>query len=203
MAVMPASTRTADRPRPESYPSIRKALRFYQVTSYVTGVLLLLLVVEMVLKYAFLLEIEAFGPFGALALVPDGGVTTGINLSRWILIVHGWFYVVYLIACYLLWQLMRWPLLWLLAMAAGGVVPFLSFITEVFMARKVRAELRGFHADDAASAREAAELEAFEQSLSDEERARIDADVERELAARRDGSSAVHGTDPDASERRA
>lgn len=173
-------------------------MRFYQITSYITGVLLLLLVVEMIVKYGFNLEIEAFGPFGAIALVPDGQTSTGINLSRWILIVHGWFYVIYLIACYLLWQLMRWPLLWLLAMAAGGVVPFMSFITEVLMARKVKAEISGYAGEDAELQREAAELAAYEATLTDEQRARIDAEVEAELAARRNGKFS-----PDASEGRA
>lgn len=203
---MPSLTRNLDRPRPEAYPKIGAALRFYQVTSYITGVLLLLLVIEMILKYAFHLEVEAFGPFGALALVPEGTTSTGVNLSLWVLIVHGWFYVVYLIACYLLWQLMRWPLLWLLAMAAGGVVPFMSFVTEAFMARKVRVELRDYRATDDAAAREAAELDAFEATLSNDERARLDDEVERELAARRGGQTStttVRGTDQDASEGRA
>lgn len=198
MGGMSPSARTVDRPRPEAFPKIRRSLRFYQVTSAITGVLLLLLVVEMIFKYAFHLEIEAFGPFGPLALVQEGTTSSGINLSRWILIVHGWFYVIYLIACYLLWQLMRWPLGWLLAMAAGGVVPFLSFITEVLMTRKVRAELSQHRAADDAAAREADELDAFEQTLSDDERARLDAEVDRELQARRDAP-----TTPDASERRA
>ena len=81
-------------PAPSEFPRIRAYLRFYKVTSWITGILLLLLVVEMVLKYAWNLEIELGGPFGLLALVPDGTVTA-INLSRWILIVHGWFYVIY------------------------------------------------------------------------------------------------------------
>ncbi|KAB1650491.1 DUF3817 domain-containing protein [Pseudoclavibacter endophyticus] len=176
-----------DRPRPESFPRINLALRCYQITSYITGVLLLLLVVEMIFKYGFHLEFDAFGAFGVLALVPEG-TTSGVNLSLWVLIVHGWFYVVYLIACFVLWQLMRWPLLWLLAMAAGGVVPFMSFITEMFMARKVRTELRGYQRHDAERERERAELSDFEATLSDEERARIDAEVERELAERRTGT---------------
>lgn len=181
---MTPADRAADRPRPEAYPKIRGALRFYQVTSIITGVLLLLLVVEMVLKYAFHLEIDAFGVEGPLALVQEDH-TTGINLSRWILIIHGWFYVIYLVACYLLWQWMRWPLLWLLAMAAGGVVPFMSFITEAVMTRKVRAEMAAHRASDDADAREDAELAEFEATLSDEERARIDAEVHAELRARR------------------
>ncbi|MGO2110435.1 MAG: DUF3817 domain-containing protein [Pseudoclavibacter sp.] len=194
---MPPLARIIDRPRPESFPKISIALRFYQVTAYITGILLLLLVIEMILKYAFHLEVDAFGTNGPIALVLEG-TTSGVNLSLWVLIVHGWFYVVYLIASFILWQLMRWPLLWLLAMAAGGVVPFMSFITEVFMARKVRVELRGYRRADADSERERAELEAFEATLSDEERAKIDAEVERELAERRSGT-----TSTDASEGRA
>ncbi|KAB1662345.1 DUF3817 domain-containing protein [Pseudoclavibacter chungangensis] len=172
-----------DQPRPEDFPRIRRALRFYQVTAYITGVLLLLLTIEMVFKYALLVEIEAFGPFGPLALVPE--VTTGLNLSRWILIVHGWFYVVYLVACYLIWQLMRWPLWYLLALAAGGVVPFMSFVTEVIMARKVRRELEGFEAKAAETANEDDELRAVEASLTPEERAELDASVAAQVAARR------------------
>ena len=199
MAVMTTEPRAIDRPRPETAPRIRGALRFYQVTSYITGVLLLLLVIEMVLKYAFHLEVDAFGAFGPLALVQDGQ-TTGVNLSRWILIVHGWFYVVYLVACYLLWQLMRWPLVWLLAMAAGGVVPFMSFVTEVLMARKARVELERIAADARAAAADEAELDALDRSLDDGERARLDAAVDRELQARR---GAAPDASTDSSERRA
>lgn len=177
-----------DHPRPESFPKIRRALRFYLVASNITGVLLLLLTVEMILKYAFGVVIEAFGPFGALALVPEA--TTGLDLSRWILIVHGWFYVVYLVACYLLWQLMRWPLWYLLALAAGGVVPFLSFVTETIMGRKVRRELAGFEAEAAERDAEERRLRRVEASLSDEERAALDAEVAAEVAGRRDDGDA-------------
>jgi len=48
-------------PAPSEFPRIRAYLRFYKVTSWITGILLLLLVVEMVLKYAWNLEIELGG----------------------------------------------------------------------------------------------------------------------------------------------
>lgn len=91
----------------------------------------------MIFKYIFFLELDAFGAFGTLALVPDG-TTTGINLSRWILIAHGWFYVVYIISSYLLWRKSRINLLWLGVMILGGVVPFMSIIVEQLVARKVK-----------------------------------------------------------------
>jgi integral membrane protein len=123
-------------PKPESFPRIRSALGFYRVTSYITGVLLLLLSIEMLLKYVWGVEIELGGPFGLLALVPEG-TATAVNLSTGILIVHGWFYVVYLIADFRLWSLMRWGLGRLLMLAAGGVVPFLSFFVEHYTHREV------------------------------------------------------------------
>lgn len=128
-------------PKPSDLPRIRGALTLYRVSAYVTGALLLLLVVEMILKYTALhLEIELGGPHGLLALVPVGTVTA-VNLSTGILIAHGWLYVVYLFADFRLWSLMRWPFGRFVAIAAGGVVPFLSFIVEHFLTRLVRAEI--------------------------------------------------------------
>ncbi|MDJ1370013.1 DUF3817 domain-containing protein [Gulosibacter molinativorax] len=170
-------------PRPEEFPGIRARLRFYKITAWITGILLLALVVEMVLKYAFHLEIEMFGPFGFFALVQEGTVTA-FNLSRWILIIHGWFYVVYLIAAYLVWLKMRWELIWLLAMAGGGVVPFLSFITESLMHKRAVRELD--QAQQYWDEREAedAKLAEVEGSLSDEQRAELDAEVDAEVRRR-------------------
>ncbi|WP_448005774.1 DUF3817 domain-containing protein [Agromyces bauzanensis] len=131
---MPLEPKLADLPR------IRGALRFYQVASVITGVLLLALSGEMIMKYAFGLELELGGPQGFLAFVP-GDAITAVNLSTGILIVHGWFYVVYLFSDFRLWSLMRWPFPRFIVIALGGVIPFLSFILEVRIAREVRAFL--------------------------------------------------------------
>jgi integral membrane protein len=113
-----------------------KAEKTFRIAAYITGGMLLLLTAEMILKYAFGVEIEAGGPFGFLALVPTD-TTVAINISTWILIVHGWLYVVYLFASFRLWTAMRWPLLYFPMLALGGVVPFLSFITEGRVRRMV------------------------------------------------------------------
>jgi integral membrane protein len=131
---MPLEPKLADLPR------IRGALRFYQVSAIITGVLLLLLCAEMLMKYAFGLELELGGSGGFLAFVP-GDTVTAVNLSTGILIVHGWFYVVYLFSDFRLWSLMRWPFSRFILIALGGVIPFLSFILEVRIAREVRAYL--------------------------------------------------------------
>ncbi|MEY4312778.1 MAG: hypothetical protein RLZZ319_287 [Actinomycetota bacterium] len=110
-----------------------KAEKTFRVTAYITGTMLLLLSGEMILKYLLGVEIEAGGPAGAIALVPTGSVVA-VNISTWILIVHGWLYVVYLFGSFQLWSAMRWPITHFPVLALGGVVPFLSFITE----RRVR-----------------------------------------------------------------
>lgn len=128
-------------PKQSDLPRIRGALKFYRVTAYATGALLLLLVFEVVFKYTPLqLEMELGGPNGFFALVPVDTVT-GFNLSTAILISHGWLYVVYLFADFRLWSIMRWPFSRFLAIAAGGVVPFLSFIVEHFITRRTRIDI--------------------------------------------------------------
>jgi Domain of unknown function (DUF3817) len=148
---------TTYKPKSETIPLIRSALKIYKVASYITGTFLLLLVVEMVLKYIFLYEVELGGPNGIITLVnfyPSLGKSpglTGVNLSIGILIIHGWFYVVYLLADFTLWSRMRWPFAMFILIALGGVVPFLSFIAEHFVAKRAKRELAELEGSTAAS----------------------------------------------------
>lgn len=125
---------------------ISSAATFYKVFAYITGVMLLLLVFEMVLKYAFGTEIiagatMADGTTKAFGFLHDGTFTGGFNISTAILIVHGWMYVIYLIADFRLWSLMRWPFSRFITIALGGVVPFLSFFMEAKVHKEVEREL--------------------------------------------------------------
>lgn len=138
-------------PKPADLPRIPGALRLYQVASIITGVLLLLLCAEMVVKYGFHHELELGGPSGFLALVPNDTVTA-VNLSTGILIAHGWFYVLYLFSDFRLWSLMRWPFSRFILIALGGVIPTLSFFVEARIAREVRAYLAERRQADAAAA---------------------------------------------------
>lgn len=135
-------------PKLATFPAIRGALKFYQVASVVTGVGLLLLVTEMVIKYGFGHELFLGGSGGFLWFAPvietaTGAESTGdgVNLSLGILIVHGWFYVVYLFACFRVWSLLRWGFLRFITLALGGVIPFLSFFMEARVAREVKTYL--------------------------------------------------------------
>ncbi len=103
--------------------------------------MLLLLVLEMIFKYTPIQrEIELGGAHGFIALVPDKTVLA-VNLSTGILIAHGWLYVVYLFSDFRLWSLLRWPFSRFIAIALGGVVPFLSFIVEHYITMRVKREL--------------------------------------------------------------
>lgn len=94
-------------------PKARAAFARYRVMAFVTGGMLLLLCVEMLLKYV--LQVNG----------PDQAV-----LGDWIAIVHGWIYVIYAVTVFDLWSRMRWSFGRILAMIAGGVIPVLSFIME-------------------------------------------------------------------------
>jgi len=97
------------------------ALSRYRVMAFVTGGFLLLLCLEMVLKYV-------------LRLNGDEAV-----LGDWIAIVHGWIYVLYLVTVVDLWSSLRWRFGRLLALIAAGVVPLLSFWAERRTTSDVRA----------------------------------------------------------------
>lgn len=102
-------------------PWVRKArgatLR-YRVMAWITGTLLLLLCVELVLKYVF----HAGGV--------DAAGTPNPVIGAWIAYAHGWIYVIYLVTVFDLWSKMRWRLGRLATMAAAGVVPVMSFVLE-------------------------------------------------------------------------
>nr|WP_328698651.1 DUF3817 domain-containing protein [Cellulomonas citrea] len=95
------------------------ALARYRVMAYVTGTMLLLLCLELVLKYV----VNVHGDHSPV-------------IGTWVAVAHGWIYVIYLVTVVQLWSAMRWPLGRLVTMAAAGVVPVMSFILE----RRVHAD---------------------------------------------------------------
>lgn len=162
-------------PRLADFSRIRRNLKFYRVASIITGVMLLLLLAEMLLKYTPLhLEFFVGGGNGA-SLAPVAvsescewwskfapwtnscemtSTGTGANVSFLILVIHGWFYVVYLASCFLVWSPMRWGFGRFLMLALGGIVPFLSFIMESRVYRQVTDYLNRREADAAAAERD-------------------------------------------------
>lgn len=109
--------------------AIRKArgsLWRYRVLAIITGVMLLVLVVEMGIKYA-------------LGAVVDVGPV--MPFIAWVPFAHGWIYVVYLITVADLWSKMRWGFGRLVTMVLAGVVPVMSFVLERTIHTEAEAKL--------------------------------------------------------------
>ncbi len=138
-------------PRPADIPRVRKAVKVFKVSSIITGSFLLLLVLMMVFRYGFGVDIELGGPAGLLALTPKE-LITGINLSTIILIVHGWLYVLYLGADFVLWRFTRWSFARFLIVAMGGIIPITSFFFEQLVPRWAERAIARTEAKEAVAA---------------------------------------------------
>lgn len=104
------STATTRQVHPERKKRVRLALNLFSVTAWITGVFLLALVVEMVVKYILQMELPGWATF-----IP---------------IAHGWVYMLFLLCTLNLGLKARWdPTRWLTT-AIAGVVPLLSFYVE-------------------------------------------------------------------------
>ncbi len=99
----------------------RGAMSRYRFMALVTGVMLLILCVELGIKY------------GLGALVDVDGVMPFI---AWVPFAHGWIYVVYLVTVADLWSKMRWGFGRLVTMVIAGVIPVMSCV----LAKKVHTE---------------------------------------------------------------
>jgi len=127
-------------PRPADVSRIRRTISVYKVSSIITGTFLLLLVLMMVTRYGFGVDIELGGAYGFLALTPKD-LISGVNLSTVILITHGWLYVLYLACDFLLWRYIRWSFGKFLFIALGGIIPLLSFFLERRVPRDAEAAI--------------------------------------------------------------
>ena len=127
----------------------KKLLRYFKISSYVTGIFLILLMITWgIRRLPFLgFDLWLLGPNGFLTFESygvegEGLPDVGINLTVWILIVHGWLYVVYLLVDFRMWTIMRWSVIRFLLIALGGVVPLLSFFTEAHYQKLARQEIQ-------------------------------------------------------------
>lgn len=146
-------------PQPSDIPLIRRTLAVYKVSSVLTGTFLLGLVVMMITRYGFGVDIEFNGESGELLALTDPDAITGVNVSILLLAVHGWLYVLYLACDFVLWRLLRWPFWKFLWIAMGGIIPLLSFFFERQVPRQVEAIIAGLEASAGAPAADAAGTE--------------------------------------------
>jgi integral membrane protein len=135
--------------QPELKETVIKVLNQYRVAANITGIFLIVITVLYAIRLATSTDLWLAGPHGFLTfehfVLVDGDrqglPTVGINLTAIILIVHGWLYVFYLYTDFRLWSLLRWSLGRFLLIAAGGVVPFLSFFAEAHYRKIALTEL--------------------------------------------------------------
>src|SRR6476620_11524084 len=98
--------------------TVRKALLGYRVLAWTTGVWLIALCYEMVLKY--------------IVKVDDP--------PSWIGIVHGWVYFVYLLFTANLAVKVRWPIAKTIGVLLAGTVPLLGIIVEHIQTGNLRTQ---------------------------------------------------------------
>ena len=127
-------------PSTQDTQQLNGALRYFKVTSYITGIFLLVISVLFGIRLGLSSDLWVGGPKGILALAqysidPATGDKVGLpgqgfSLTMVSLIVHGWLYVAYLYGNFRLFTMLRWGIGKFLIIALGGVIPFLSFFTE-------------------------------------------------------------------------
>lgn len=95
--------------------AVRKALTGYRVLAWATGLWLIALCYEMVMKYAF--HDDSLG---------------------WIAVVHGWVYFVYLLFTANLAVKVRWPIAKTVGILLAGTVPLVGIIVEHFQTQNIK-----------------------------------------------------------------
>ncbi|BBY46414.1 hypothetical protein A5765_20355 [Mycolicibacterium celeriflavum] len=98
-----------------SAENIRKALLGYRVLAWTTGIWLIALCYEMVMKYVYHVE--------------------GLN---WIAVVHGWVYFVYLLFTANLAVKVRWPIGKTIGVLLAGTIPLVGIIVEQVQTKEIK-----------------------------------------------------------------
>jgi integral membrane protein len=95
---------------------IRKALLGYRVMAWTTGIWLIALCYEIVLRYVVKVE----------------------HPPTWIGVVHGWVYLVYLCATANLALKVRWPITKTIGVLLAGTIPLVGVIVEHFQTNDIK-----------------------------------------------------------------
>ncbi len=96
---------------------IAAALLRYRVLAWATGLWLLVLTADVVMKYGF-----------------------DVHTPSWIAVVHGWVYFAYLLVTIDLAVKVRWPAPRTVGTLLAGTIPFLSFVIEHRRTQQVKSD---------------------------------------------------------------
>lgn len=106
---------------PEAHPlapieKIRSALTGYRALAWLTGIWLIALCYEIILKYVVKVD----------------------NPPSWIGVVHGWVYFIYLLFTANLAVKVRWPIAKTIGVLLAGTIPLLGIIVEQVQTREIK-----------------------------------------------------------------
>ena len=105
-----------DTPQITPVEKIRSALTGYRVTAWITGIWLIALCYEIILKNVVKVD----------------------NPPSWIGVVHGWVYFVYLLFTANLAVKVRWPIAKTIGVLLAGTIPLLGIIVEQVQTREIK-----------------------------------------------------------------
>lgn len=105
-----------DTPQITPVDKIRSALTGYRAMAWITGVWLIALCYEIILKYVVKVD----------------------NPPSWIGVVHGWVYFVYLLFTANLAVKVRWPIAKTIGVLLAGTIPLLGIIVEQVQTREIK-----------------------------------------------------------------
>jgi integral membrane protein len=94
---------------------VKSALTRYRVMAYATGVFLLLLTTNLIIKYPM------HKP----------------GLGAWVAITHGWLYLIYVVMAVDLWFRTRLDVRRTVLVVLAGTIPFMAFVAERWVTRQV------------------------------------------------------------------
>lgn len=121
---------------------MRNALRGYRVMATIVGVLLIVLCLIGV-PLANFDGTSMWGIFGSTPQLVSPGSTVnelGEAITTYLGVAHGWLYMIFLLAAFMLSRKANWELPFTLVTLALGTVPVLSFWAEHRATRRVRTE---------------------------------------------------------------
>jgi integral membrane protein len=134
---------------------IRSGLTFYRVMAIITGIFLLIMVAKILISgslfgWTFWDGYELYlggttvdGASNIIGFYPADSLQDARSTSTLIAQAHGVAYVVYLVAGFRLWYMLRWGAARLALIISGGLVPFFSFFVERKVVGFVGSDLAG------------------------------------------------------------
>jgi integral membrane protein len=121
---------------------LASSLTRYRVLAWVTGVLLLLLTLHVVLQ---VVQFDGTS-FSWSGVFEEQGLDVVVpGAGHLIPLLHGWFYLLYVLCAIDLWLRTRLPFVRSVLVVLAGTVPTMSFVAERWVTHRVRPMVAAVH----------------------------------------------------------